>query len=729
MRIRGNLDITGGLSLPRGASNGKALYVAGGLGETMWQHLHINEVITSETYSYGSLVISSSNEVFIAVSSGAPGNDLGDAKWDSVGSGGAGEKGDPGAIGAQGPLGDQGVQGVKGDQGIPGLPGTDGTDGTDGVDGLAGPQGAAGTGVTIKGADTYAAILLKPKLPAGDMWLTTDANLPTYDIGYGVVSDGASWNIVGQIRGPQGPVGPIGVGTQGAQGPAGAVGMQGVPGVQGLDGPQGLQGLQGAPGTNSSANVVSIHYLDLKALQVASTMVPGTRYHIDDYMSGENIVVMAASVRTLYNATSSLDYPLHTMEYNPDWVNATNTGYIFNRADASRGIFTSGDFMSDKIRRYKIVAATYAPGTYAKYITVENFGNIYMSLKDANTQPLGNTAYWSLLFVPPAGGDPLGQYEYHLGADPTRPLPFGLSMDLVDFKDYYIFQKADGSNGWDSVNNTKIEGAGNCLIFEGSVNDVYLGGSVVNNTLISGDIEDVMFVTNKVISTVIAGKIHNIALTPGAEFFDSYLQGAESLVIDGSFSDTIAVSRKAGVWVNAREIAVGSTIHFNECYVNVDTPITSSNLIINKTTLLGEVVGAGILVLNSSLITSGAVITNSSIYANTSDASSTNANSSNEIRGTFIDVALRGITLCVLDGEFTRVTASHWNSIITTNTSKALDVSFYIARWKRAATPITLDIEKVMVERVYNDISGIGSDKIWSSEFDINGIEIVKEIG
>ncbi len=74
--------------------------------------------------------------------------------------------------------------------------------------GLHGADGTNGTGVTIKGSETHANILLKTGA-AGDMWLDTVS-------GNGWVSDGAGsgaahWTDVGPIKGPQGQTGQQGV--------------------------------------------------------------------------------------------------------------------------------------------------------------------------------------------------------------------------------------------------------------------------------------------------------------------------------------------------------------------------------------------------------------------------------------------------------------------------------------------------------------------------------------
>ncbi len=59
--------------------------------------------------------------------------------------------------------------------------------------------------------------------------------------------ESGTWNLKGNLRGPQGPAGAQG--PQGVQGPAGTPGIQGPQGEQGPAGPAGPQGPAGAPGT------------------------------------------------------------------------------------------------------------------------------------------------------------------------------------------------------------------------------------------------------------------------------------------------------------------------------------------------------------------------------------------------------------------------------------------------------------------------------------------------
>ena len=157
-----------------------------------------------------------------------------------------GDVGPQGDIGPQGPQGSQGIQGEVGPQGPVGPEGPTGPQGIQGPQGDTGPQGPQGeqgTGVSIQGSVANAAAL-DPSYGgvAGDGFITQDdGNLHIWD--------GAVWNNVGTVRGPQGPQGETGSqGPQGLQGDTGADGPQGPQGTQGIQGPQGDIGPQGPKG-------------------------------------------------------------------------------------------------------------------------------------------------------------------------------------------------------------------------------------------------------------------------------------------------------------------------------------------------------------------------------------------------------------------------------------------------------------------------------------------------
>lgn len=165
--------------------------------------------------------------------------------------GAQGSQGPAGIDGLQGPEGPQGPQGVSGQDGAPGPQGSDGAAGPMGPSGqqgpagpqgdvgLAGPQGLIGPpgpAIHLKGTVANAAALPSSGNTLDDMWITADT-------GHGWVWDGAQWNDVGNLVGPQGPAG-----SAGPQGPAGATGADGAVGPQGLQGPQGDAGAPGSAG-------------------------------------------------------------------------------------------------------------------------------------------------------------------------------------------------------------------------------------------------------------------------------------------------------------------------------------------------------------------------------------------------------------------------------------------------------------------------------------------------
>ena len=127
--------------------------------------------------------------------------------------GSTGLTGDTGATGAQGIQGITGDTGAQGTQGIAGDTGAQGIQGTQGIAGDTGATGADGTSVTLKGSVDLVADLDDIAAPAtGDLYVVL-AN------GDGYVYNGASWNNVGAIRGPEGATGATG--ASGATGDAG----------------------------------------------------------------------------------------------------------------------------------------------------------------------------------------------------------------------------------------------------------------------------------------------------------------------------------------------------------------------------------------------------------------------------------------------------------------------------------------------------------------------------
>ena len=158
-----------------------------------------------------------------------------------------------GIVGPTGPQGDTGPTGPQGnDSTVAGPTGATGPQGgastVAGPTGATGPQGPQGTSITFKGE-----VATTGDLPGGAA--TGDAYVVLAD-GDLYVWDGAAWNNVGQIVGPEGPTGPDGTvgptgpqgtGATGGAGPTGPTGPQGV-GSTGTTGPTGPQGPTGTGG-------------------------------------------------------------------------------------------------------------------------------------------------------------------------------------------------------------------------------------------------------------------------------------------------------------------------------------------------------------------------------------------------------------------------------------------------------------------------------------------------
>jgi hypothetical protein len=180
-----------------------------------------------------------------------------------------GEIGATGASGIQGLTGATGVQGLTGSTGATGVQGeigatgASGLDGATGATGLIGATGVPGTSVAITGSvanvnDTYPGG--GPNDPDGLL----DYYFPTAVAGDGVVDqntgnlwvyDGAQWDDVGQIVGPDGATGLTGATGVGATGPQGATGTIGATGATGPQGEIGATGLQGEIGATGASGV------------------------------------------------------------------------------------------------------------------------------------------------------------------------------------------------------------------------------------------------------------------------------------------------------------------------------------------------------------------------------------------------------------------------------------------------------------------------------------------
>lgn len=111
-----------------------------------------------------------------------------------------------------------------------------------GSGGGVGPTGPQGASLIIKGSVPNSASLPAQPQPADNAYVTTDT-------GNLWVSDGATWNDIGQFRGPTGASGAAGVqGIAGVTGNTGATGVTGPTGPTGATGPTGLQGFTGNTG-------------------------------------------------------------------------------------------------------------------------------------------------------------------------------------------------------------------------------------------------------------------------------------------------------------------------------------------------------------------------------------------------------------------------------------------------------------------------------------------------
>jgi collagen type VII alpha len=122
-------------------------------------------------------------------------------------------------------LGPTGPTGANGNTGATGLTGVDGATG---VTGSTGPTGPQGTSIEFKGSVANTGSLPTGANDVNDAYIV-DADGDLY------VWDGATWNSVGQIVGPQGPTGNTGADST-VTGPTGATGAQGNTGVTGDDG-------------------------------------------------------------------------------------------------------------------------------------------------------------------------------------------------------------------------------------------------------------------------------------------------------------------------------------------------------------------------------------------------------------------------------------------------------------------------------------------------------------
>lgn len=195
MKVRGTLTVTKNLIIP--APNGTVakeglIAVSDINGSLSWKRLIIAEVVNTETYAKGSLVMDGEN-MYFAKADDAPGTTpLNTEYWTELAEGGAGIT-----------LTQDQLDAI-----------------TNSKSPSAGnPFATVGdlNNLTLVGTDTIENILAAEPQPANQLWVTSndgvDSNGGAVVAGDGLVSDGALWTGVGPIRGPIGLEGPSGAGT------------------------------------------------------------------------------------------------------------------------------------------------------------------------------------------------------------------------------------------------------------------------------------------------------------------------------------------------------------------------------------------------------------------------------------------------------------------------------------------------------------------------------------
>ena len=193
-----------------------------------------------------------SGNLFFGDQTGSGGGGATGATGPTGATGVEGPTGPTGATGLQGPTGVTGPTGPTGVTGVEGPTGPTGATGLQGPTGVTGPAGADGTSVNIVGGvDTEGSLDPSYGGSVGDGFITEDD-------GHLHVWNGATWDDVGPIVGPEGATGPTGVtgptgptgvtGVEGPTGPTGVTGLEGPTGVTGPTGPTGVTGVEGPTG-------------------------------------------------------------------------------------------------------------------------------------------------------------------------------------------------------------------------------------------------------------------------------------------------------------------------------------------------------------------------------------------------------------------------------------------------------------------------------------------------
>ena len=160
-----------------------------------------------------------------------------------------------------------------------------GPTGAAGAKGDKGDTGTAGSGVTIRGSDTWTNIQAKVSPVSGDMWIlsVTDATAPSPSggssggtAGDGIVWSGTAWTNAGPIRGPAGVSATVTAGT--ATGLAAGASPtitnsgSGTAAVFNFGIPAGAQGVQGNTGTTGAAATATAGSATALAVGAAPTV-------------------------------------------------------------------------------------------------------------------------------------------------------------------------------------------------------------------------------------------------------------------------------------------------------------------------------------------------------------------------------------------------------------------------------------------------------------------------
>ena len=173
----------------------------------------------------------------------------------------------------------------------------------------------------------------------------------------------------------------------------------------------------------SGVSIIEHTYSELTTLIDSSSLVPGQYYRITDYATAHNIigtnqseinvgtveplVVLATSTSTLHHQAYSTLYPQDIIHYDITGGNTNDTsffvggtpitglkGIVYYRKDTVKNVSTYFDFRNVINRRWAINPNTWSAGSYNQYDVVTDGTNVYVSLKNGNTDILSVTASW-----------------------------------------------------------------------------------------------------------------------------------------------------------------------------------------------------------------------------------------------------------------------------------------------------------------------------------------------